>query len=71
MSNKAIDIDNEYGYAYWQRSCSQAGLENLSEAVKDLEKAVEKSPSLKEEIDSEPYFTSLRTSNEFKNSTIL
>ena len=71
LSNKAIEIDNEYGYAYWQRSCAQAKLDNFKEAVKDLEKAIEKSPSLKEEIQSEPYFATLRTSNEFKNSTIL
>lgn len=71
LSNKAIEIDNEYGYAYWQRSCAQAKLENFKEAVKDLEKAIEKSPSLKEEIENEPYFTTLRTSNEFKTSTIL
>ncbi|GIT99792.1 hypothetical protein TSL6_02990 [Sulfurovum sp. TSL6] len=71
LSNKAIEIDNEYGYAYWQRSCAQAKLDNFKEAVKDLEKAIEKSPSLKEEIQNEPYFTALRTSNEFKNSTVL
>ncbi len=71
LSNRAIEIDDEYGYAYWQRSCAQARLDNQSEAVKDLEKAVEKSPSLKEEIDNEPYFTTLRTSKEFKNSTVL
>ena len=71
LSNKAIEIDNEYGYAYWQRSCAQAKLDNFKEAMKDLEKAIEKSPSLKEEIQNEPFFTALRTSNEFKNSTVL
>ena len=71
LSNKAIEIDNEYGYAYWQRSCAQAKLDNFKEAVKDLEKAIEKSPSLKDEIQNEPFFTTLRTSNEFKNSTVL
>lgn len=71
LSNKAIEIDNEYGYAYWQRSCAQAKLDNFKEAVKDLEKAIEKSPSLKEEIENEPYFITLRTSNEFKHSTVL
>ena len=71
LSNKAIEIDNDYGYAYWQRSCAQAKLDNYKEAVKDLEKAIEKSPSLKEEIENEPYFTALRTTNEFKHSTVL
>lgn len=71
LSNKAIEIDNEYGYAYWQRSCAQAKLDNFKEAVKDLEKAIETSPSLKEEVESEPYFSTLRTSNEFKDSTVL
>ena len=71
LSNKAIEIDNEYGYAYWQRSCAQAKLDNFKEAMKEVEKAIEKSPSLKEEIQNEPFFTALRTSNEFKNSTVL
>ncbi len=71
LSNKAIEIDNEYGYAYWQRSCAHAKLDNFKEAVKDLEKAIEQSPSLKEEIQNEPFFTALRTSNEFKNSAVL
>ena len=36
LSNRAIDIDPEYGYAYWQRSCANAVLGNEKEAIDDL-----------------------------------
>jgi tetratricopeptide (TPR) repeat protein len=65
LSNKAIDIDKEYGYAYWQRSCANAMLGNLSEALLDLETAVQKSPNLKDEIDHETSFDTLKESEKF------
>lgn len=66
LSNKAIEIDPEYGYAYWQRSCANAVLGNKSEAIKDLETAIEKSPNLKNEIDGEELFEKLKESEEFQ-----
>lgn len=65
LSNKAIEIDKEYGYAYWQRSCANAMLGNVSDAIADLEMALRKSPNLKDEIESEPYFDSIRESEQF------
>lgn len=66
LSNKAIEIDPEYGYAYWQRSCANALLGNNSEAIKDLEIAIQKSPNLKNEIDGEELFKNLKESEEFQ-----
>ena len=66
LSNKAIEIDPEYGYAYWQRSCANAVLGNNSEAIKDLEIAIQKSPNLKNEIDGEELFINLKDSEEFQ-----
>ena len=66
LSNKAIEIDPEYGYAYWQRSCANAALENVKEAVSDLAIALEKSPNLHDEIENEKLFESLQDSIEFK-----
>lgn len=66
LSNKAIEIDPEYGYAYWQRSCANALLGNNSEAIKDLEIAIQKSPNLKNEIDGEELFKNLKDSEEFQ-----
>ena len=66
LSNKAIEIDPEYGYAYWQRSCANAALENTKDAVADLAMAIEKSPNLNDEIDNEKLFVNLKDTEEFK-----
>lgn len=66
LSNKAIEIDSEYGYAYWQRSCANAVLDNKSEAIADLITAIEQSPNLKDEIKSEELFENLKDMSEFK-----
>jgi len=66
LSNKAIEIDSEYGYAYWQRSCANAALGNTKEAVADLVLAIEKSPNLHDEINNEKLFEDLKKTEEFK-----
>ncbi|QOY52998.1 tetratricopeptide repeat protein [Candidatus Sulfurimonas baltica] len=66
LSNKAIEIDPEYGYAYWQRSCANAALNNKNEAIEDLQTAIEKSPHLKDEIDGEVLFENIKESEDFK-----
>lgn len=66
LSNKAIEIDAEYGYAYWQRSCANAALGNNKEAIADLETAIEMSPNLKDEIENEELFENLKENEEFK-----
>ncbi len=67
LSNKAIEIDSEYGYAYWQRSCANAATGNSKEALSDLIIAIEKSPNLKDEIENELLFKSLKENEEFKD----
>ncbi len=67
LSNKAIEIDSEYGYAYWQRSCANAATGNSKEALSDLIIAIEKSPNLKDEIENELLFESLKENEEFKD----
>lgn len=66
LSNQAIEIDPEYGYAYWQRSCANAVLDNKHEAIEDLLTAIEKSPQLRDEIDNEVLFENIKDSEEFK-----
>lgn len=70
LSNKAIDIDPEYGYAYWQRSCANAKLGNEKEAVEDLKLALIKAPNLKDEVEHEPYLSKIRNLQTFKNVVI-
>ena len=67
LSNKAIEIDSEYGYAYWQRSCANAALGNTKDAISDLAIALEKSPNLHDEIDNEKLFEDLKETEEFKD----
>jgi tetratricopeptide (TPR) repeat protein len=66
LSNKAIDIDPEYGYAYWQRACANAVIGNKHDAIEDLRIAVQKSPHLKDEINDEALFENIKESEEFK-----
>ncbi len=66
LSDKAIAIDPEYGYAYWQRSCANAVLGNKREAIEDLETAIEKAPHLREEIDTEELFANLKENESFE-----
>jgi tetratricopeptide (TPR) repeat protein len=66
LSNKAIEIDSEYGYAYWQRSCANAALGNKKEAIEDLSIAIQKSPNLKDEIASEELFANIKECEGFK-----
>ena len=66
LSNKAIEIDPEYGYAYWQRSCANASLDNKHDAIEDLKTAIEKSPQLRDEIDKEILFANIKDNEEVK-----
>lgn len=67
LSNAAIDNDNEYALAYWQRACAYAQLEKPSDAIKDIEKALELSETLKEELQNEKHFDNLRDNKHFKS----
>jgi len=66
LSNKAIEIDSEYGYAYWQRSCAHCALGNTKDAISDLILAIEKSPNLKDEIENEEHFIDLKENEDLK-----
>lgn len=65
LSNKALEIDPDYGYAYWQRSCAYAKLGNVAEAITDLELALLKSPNLKDEIVNESSFEQIKNTKAF------
>lgn len=71
LSNKAVDIDPEYGYAYWQRACANAKLGNEVEAIEDLGLALQKAPMLRSELENEPYFEQIRELPEFKKVAAL
>ncbi len=66
LANRAIDQDEEYGLAYWQRACANAANGALQEAISDIKIAVEKAPKLAEEIERETAFEPLHDLDEFK-----
>ena len=66
LSNQAIENDEGYALAYWQRACAKAMLEQESEALEDIKIAIDLTESLKEEIINEVYFEKLKSNLEFR-----
>ncbi|MBS2100213.1 tetratricopeptide repeat protein [Carboxylicivirga linearis] len=67
LTNTAIEHDNEYSLAYWQRACAYSQLDKQVDAIKDIEKALELSETLKDEIQHEKHFDNLRNNKHFKS----
>ncbi|MGM0623120.1 MAG: tetratricopeptide repeat protein [Campylobacterota bacterium] len=65
LSNQALEIDNEYAYSFWQRACVNAELENVENAINDISKAIELSPSLINDIETEKSFDYIRGDERF------
>ena len=66
LSNTAIEHDDEYSLAYWQRACAYAKLNKPNEALKDLVKALDLSDTLQDELLNEKHFESLHDNKSFK-----
>jgi tetratricopeptide (TPR) repeat protein len=67
LSNTAIEYDPEYSLAYWQRACAYAKLDKQTEALKDIEKAIELSDTLQDELLNEKHFENLHDNKSFKS----
>ncbi|RZT91210.1 hypothetical protein EV201_3216 [Ancylomarina subtilis] len=66
LVNAAIEKDNKYALAFWQRACAYAQLEKEVEAIKDLEKAIELSETFVDEVGKEIHFDKLKNNKRFK-----
>jgi tetratricopeptide (TPR) repeat protein len=66
LSIIAIEYDPEYSLAYWQRACAYAKLDKQTEALKDIEKAIELSDTLQDELLNEKHFNNLHDNKCFK-----
>lgn len=66
LANAAIEKDNQYALAYWQRACAYAHLEKDNDAIKDIEKAIELSEAFVDELDKEVHFKKLRGNDKFE-----
>jgi len=60
LADQAIEKDPEYSFAYWQRACSKAELGMLDDAVDDIEIAIRLSEALREQLETEKSFFSLK-----------
>ena len=65
LCNQALEIDNNYAYSFWQRACVNAELENIENAISDIAKAIELSPSLINDIQTEKSFHPIRNDSRF------
>jgi len=66
LTNVAIEYDDEYALAYWQRACAYAKLDKQTEALKDIEKALKLSDTLQDELLNEKHFENLHENKLFK-----
>ncbi|MDX1365464.1 MAG: hypothetical protein R3243_14735, partial [Arenibacter latericius] len=67
LANNAIELDNEYALAYWQRACAYSQLDKQAEAIKDIKMAVELSDTLEEELLNEKHFENLHGNRSFSS----
>jgi tetratricopeptide (TPR) repeat protein len=65
LCNQAIDIDSDYGYAYWQRACAYALTHKHADALADIKMALDYSPNLRNELLHESAFASLHDNTSF------
>ncbi|CAC9964371.1 TPR-repeat-containing protein [uncultured Gammaproteobacteria bacterium] len=65
LSNQAIEIDEEYSMAYWQRACAKAKLGQYDDAIEDIKVAISLRDTLKEEVEGEAYFENLKGNKDF------
>lgn len=66
LADQALEHDNEYSLAYWQRACAKAEIGLVDEAVEDLETAINLSDTLKEEVAGEKSFKNLAGNEKFE-----
>jgi tetratricopeptide (TPR) repeat protein len=67
LSNLAIDNNDDYALAYWQRACAYASLSRFDEAIEDIKKSINISTPLKNKITEEVHFENLKNIDEFIN----
>ncbi|WP_234399117.1 tetratricopeptide repeat protein [Pseudoalteromonas sp. T1lg75] len=67
LCNQALEVDSDYGYAYWQRACAYAMTHKHSDALADIRMALEYSPNLRNELLHESAFASLHDNASFND----
>ncbi|WP_404343424.1 tetratricopeptide repeat protein [Pseudoalteromonas mariniglutinosa] len=67
LCNQALNIDSDYGYAYWQRACAYALIHEHADALADIKMALDYSPNLRNELLHESAFASLHDNESFNS----
>lgn len=67
LSNIAIEKDDEYALAYWQRACAYAQMGKTEDAINDIKTATTLSEPLKGELGNEKHFKLLSNNEYFKD----
>ena len=67
LTNQAIEKDPEYSMAYWQRACAHAALGHEGDAINDIMRAIEITPSLKKDLATESFFSDLNVEEILEN----
>lgn len=67
LANQAISLDADYGYAYWQRACARAALGQPADAIDDIRTAIDRTPSLADQVYRESFFHSLQSLPDFES----
>jgi tetratricopeptide (TPR) repeat protein len=65
LCNKALLIDEEYPYAFYQRACANSTLNQLDAALSDLSNAIELSATYLDEAKTDKSLDNLRASGKF------
>lgn len=66
LSNRVLDLDDSNGPALYQRACAYSRLGAEEQAIEDLEKAIDASPSVRDLITEELDFESLHGNPRFE-----
>ncbi|RTZ23214.1 hypothetical protein EKN09_10060 [Vibrio penaeicida] len=67
LCNRVLDLDELNGPALYQRACAYSRLGAEEQAIEDLEKAIQSSPSVRDHIYEEKDFEPLRGNPRFDN----
>ncbi len=65
LCNRVLELDNDNGPALYQRACAYARLGAEDQALEDIQRAIEISPSMRDLILEEPDFESLYGNKNF------
>lgn len=68
LCNRALALDSDYSGGYWQRACALATLDRVGEAIADIRRAIDLTPTLALDLCEEKAFDELRQTAAFQEA---